>query len=427
MGEEVRKSRLMVLCIIVLNILGTGCTKSVTADPESSSAREPSREDNIDANEDLIMSDSHAALGINAGAAICGNNVLEPGETCDGASLGICLLCSASCSCAPAQLAGIPGGGGPRTRVIDECVLPRTTQCEQEGCTIFTVPSPSGININVTEWGNDQGPPMLLIHGFPWSYVSWLPQLTDPELAANFHLFTMDFRGFGLSDKPTGALDYEASALWAADVKAVIDAVSGGAPIVVVGHSYGSLAISDYLSVEGDAALAGIVFVGGFIPSREGLVVDTFLDECVAPLLPGLFVNDIEKSSDSLQGFLTISSNLPVDQYVKDLHFASGNMSTSFSRERTLSRDFLNLPSNVISYNDVLNTITKPVLLVHGIDDRVVEARASDHYEAELTNSVCVRKVIFGNNVGHTPHLEQVDKFNSLLLDFSQQLAAFCN
>src|SRR5438105_12144916 len=49
------------------------------------------------------------------------------------------------------------------------------------------------------------GPPLLLIHGWPGSWYYW--RLVMPELAREFEVVAVDQRGIGLSDKPEEGYD----------------------------------------------------------------------------------------------------------------------------------------------------------------------------------------------------------------------------
>jgi haloacetate dehalogenase len=56
----------------------------------------------------------------------------------------------------------------------------------------------SGATINVVTGGS--GPPLLLLHGAPFSHISW--RLVAPELAKQYTLVAPDLRGYGDSSKP---------------------------------------------------------------------------------------------------------------------------------------------------------------------------------------------------------------------------------
>ena len=60
-----------------------------------------------------------------------------------------------------------------------------------------------GLRLHVREWGDREGPPILLIHGWSQSQLCWARQVAG-GLAEDFHLVTFDLRGHGMSEKPDG-------------------------------------------------------------------------------------------------------------------------------------------------------------------------------------------------------------------------------
>jgi pimeloyl-ACP methyl ester carboxylesterase len=79
------------------------------------------------------------------------------------------------------------------------------------------------------------GPPLLLIHGWPGSWYYW--RLVMPALARHFEVVAVDQRGIGLSDKPEEG--YDAGTL-ADDLVALMDAL-GHERFAVVGVDTGML------------------------------------------------------------------------------------------------------------------------------------------------------------------------------------------
>lgn len=63
-----------------------------------------------------------------------------------------------------------------------------------------------------------EGPPLLLIHGWPQSWYAW--RMVMPALARDFEVIAVDQRGMGLSDKPKGGYD---TATLANDVAALME------------------------------------------------------------------------------------------------------------------------------------------------------------------------------------------------------------
>jgi non-heme chloroperoxidase len=86
-----------------------------------------------------------------------------------------------------------------------------------------------GVQLHVVEKGNPRGRPILFIHGFSQSRLSWRPQL-DSDLANDYRLVALDMRGHGQSDKPRDG--YSDCLLWADDINAVIRELALDQPVL---------------------------------------------------------------------------------------------------------------------------------------------------------------------------------------------------
>jgi haloacetate dehalogenase len=75
-----------------------------------------------------------------------------------------------------------------------------------EGFTSHTVPVGNGIEIAALVGGD--GPPMLLLHGFPQTRACW--RKIAVGLAERFTVVVTDLRGYGASSKPPGGGDHAA-------------------------------------------------------------------------------------------------------------------------------------------------------------------------------------------------------------------------
>jgi len=120
-----------------------------------------------------------------------------------------------------------------------------------------SVKTPDGLTISAQDWGNPRGPEILFIHGFSQSHLSWVKQVTNDDLAKEFHMVTYDLRGHGNSDKPFEPERYKDSKAWGDEVQAVMDATGLKRP-VLVGWSYGGRVMADYLKTHGTAKLSGL-------------------------------------------------------------------------------------------------------------------------------------------------------------------------
>ena len=98
------------------------------------------------------------------------------------------------------------------------------------------------VTINVVVKGN--GPPLLLLHGYPQTHVMW--HKIAPALAEHYTVVATDLRGYGDSSKPVGDdqhLTYSKRSM-AADQVAVMTTL-GFARFCVAGHDRGGRVTED--------------------------------------------------------------------------------------------------------------------------------------------------------------------------------------
>lgn len=95
-----------------------------------------------------------------------------------------------------------------------------------------------GIELDVTEVGPDDGPVVVLLHGFPESTHSWRHQF-GPLADAGYRVIAPDQRGYAGSSAPGDVDAYSADHL-TADVVALLDD-AGVEQAVIVGHDWGAL------------------------------------------------------------------------------------------------------------------------------------------------------------------------------------------
>ncbi|WP_375484944.1 alpha/beta fold hydrolase [uncultured Jatrophihabitans sp.] len=95
----------------------------------------------------------------------------------------------------------------------------------------------NGITLSVTLEGPDEGPPVLLLHGFPDSARLWRHQV--PALAgAGYRVIAPDLRGYGESSRPTEVGAYRMRTL-IGDVTGLLDDL-GVERAALVSHDWGA-------------------------------------------------------------------------------------------------------------------------------------------------------------------------------------------
>lgn len=95
-----------------------------------------------------------------------------------------------------------------------------------------------GADVELSVATAGDGPPVVLLHGFPelgWSWRHQVPALAE----AGYRAIVPDQRGYGDSSRPEAIDDYAIFHL-VGDVVTLVEEVAGG-PAVVVGHDWGSM------------------------------------------------------------------------------------------------------------------------------------------------------------------------------------------
>jgi pimeloyl-ACP methyl ester carboxylesterase len=95
----------------------------------------------------------------------------------------------------------------------------------------------NGISLHVVQAGPEDGPPLILLHGFPEFWYGWRNQIPT-FTAAGFRVWAPDQRGYNLSEKPRRMQDYNLDIL-AADVAGLIRQ-TGREKAFLAGHDWGA-------------------------------------------------------------------------------------------------------------------------------------------------------------------------------------------
>jgi len=120
----------------------------------------------------------------------------------------------------------------------------------------------NGVDLHWVEAGPTDGPPVILLHGFPEFWFAWRHQI--PALAsAGLRTVALDMRGYGDSSKPPRVGDYRIETL-VADVVALIDHFGGKAHLV--GHDWGGI-IAWYVAMLSPDRLGRLVILNAPHPA----------------------------------------------------------------------------------------------------------------------------------------------------------------
>lgn len=265
----------------------------------------------------------------------------------------------------------------------------------------FRAKTPDGVNISTQEWGNPDGPEIIFIHGFLQSHLSWWKQITDSMLAKKFRMITFDLPGHGGSDKPCDQAVFNTGAHYADMLDAVITASRMKKP-VLVGWSYGTRVVCDYLIRYGDSHIGGINFVGSAVSS------DPKLRGPVSGFSAGVLSADLVQGLKATREFDRSCFHTPPSEADLDQLTAISMMVPSKIRQ------WMNRPA---FYEEALKAIRVQVLVTHGVEDQIVLLSLAKY----VVKTVPHAQASFYENVGHSVFWEAPGRFNRELTAFVQK------
>ncbi|MFD9327434.1 SDR family oxidoreductase [Streptomyces sp. NPDC060065] len=104
-----------------------------------------------------------------------------------------------------------------------------------------------GVELCVAELGDPERPTVVLVHGYPDSKEVWAE--VAGRLSERFHVVLYDVRGHGRSSAPRPLRGGFTLEKLTDDFLAVVDAVSPGRPVHLVGHDWGSVQAWEFVTV----------------------------------------------------------------------------------------------------------------------------------------------------------------------------------
>jgi non-heme chloroperoxidase len=274
---------------------------------------------------------------------------------------------------------------------------------------VHAVRGGGGLRLHVREWGKADGPPILFIHGWSQNHLCWVKQY-ESVLADESRLVAYDLRGHGMSEAPLEPNHYTDDTLWADDVAAIIDELRLDRP-VLVGWSYGSLVICDYVRVHGQDRIGALNFVEGVVKLGEAafgtLIGPGFIDNFV-----GATAADLPTNIGAMRSFVRACLSRPM---------ADDDLETAICWNVVVPAAIrANLAAREIDCDDVLRALEVPLLVTQGRADSVVLPAMAEHVLATCPTA----EASWYEGVGHVPHLEEPERFNRELAALTRRVRA---
>jgi len=114
----------------------------------------------------------------------------------------------------------------------------------------------NGTTLHYVKAGPREAPPLVLLHGFPESWIMW--RRVIPELAQQYRVVAADLRGYGDSAKPPGPSGYDKRTM-AIDVRDLIQTLELARP-VVIGNDRGGR-VARRLALDAPEVIRGVALL----------------------------------------------------------------------------------------------------------------------------------------------------------------------
>ena len=258
------------------------------------------------------------------------------------------------------------------------------------------------VNLHVTDAG--EGRPIVLIHGWPLSDEMYEYQYNE-LINKNFRVIGITLRGFGKSDKPYGAYDYDVHAL---DIKKVLSMLNIKDAILVGFSMGGSIAIR-FVSIYDGAHIAKLVLCGAAAPiwtQRKDFPYNLPL-KAVDDLIELNYQDRPKLLADFAKIFSATETSLNegIGSWLNGICLSASSYATAQClialRDTDLRTD--------------LEKITIPTVIFHGKKDKICSFDLAEQMKAGISNS----RIIAFENSGHSMFLEETHKFNAELIKFA--------
>jgi non-heme chloroperoxidase len=251
------------------------------------------------------------------------------------------------------------------------------------------------------------GSPVVLVHGYALNGHSWEKQ-EAALLAAGHRVITYDRRGFGASSRPSTGYDFDTLA---ADLHVLLSRLDLR-EMVLAGFAMGTGEVARYLAVHGPGRVKAAVLVAPLLPFL--LKTDDSPDGIDRSVFDGLTTRIAADRPAAMKDFMDDSYNVDLlggsrvsDQAWQNSFYTalSASASAAVGCVTACQEDF----------RADLATITIPVLVIHGDQDRVLPYQAtSSRLPALLTNA---RSTIITGGP-HAIIWTHANEVNQALLDF---------
>ena len=260
------------------------------------------------------------------------------------------------------------------------------------------------VRLHITDAG--AGKPIVLLPGWPLSDEMYEYQYND-LINAGFRVIGITLRGFGKSDKPYGAYNYD---VHVADIKKVLE-VLDIKNAVLGGFSMGGGIAVRFAATDNGAHIAKLALFGAAAPRWTQCpdfpynLPKSAVDELIAlnykdrPKLLSNFAKIFSATETAL--------NQGIGSWLTGINLSASSYATAQCLIALRDTDLRN----------DLAKISIPAVIMHGKKDKICSFDLAEQMKAGIANS----HIIAFQNSGHSLFLEETHKFNAELIKFAKE------
>ena len=273
------------------------------------------------------------------------------------------------------------------------------------------------LRLHYVDWGNEDAPPLLLVHGGRDHCRNW--DWVAQDLSADYHIIAPDLRGHGDSQWMVGGGYHHIDYVY--DIAQLLHQTKM-TPATIIGHSLGGSVSLAYAGLYPET-VGKLVSIEGMGPppsitqGRDTWTVESRLEDWVKNLrqLSGRLPRRYATLEEAFQRMQTENPHLSEDQARHlTIHGSNQNEDGTYSWKfdnyvRTFPPIGLSPKQTVALYG----RIDCPTLLIHG-----TESWASNPEEDGRVKPFKDVQVAGIENAGHWAHHDQLNVFLTIVRDF---------
>jgi len=217
------------------------------------------------------------------------------------------------------------------------------------GVALFTeTMEADGIRLHYAKTGNDTLQTLFFVHGSPGSWMKFGKYLQDKDLLEKFRIVSVDRPGFGYSRFGTVRSLQEQSRM----ISLLLSGLQNGKPFYAIGHSYGGPLIVK-LAMDNPGMFSGLV----------------------------LLASSLDPAAEKPEKWRPVLFKTPFNYFVPGAW-------------RPSNKELWYLKEELKALTPGFSTITCPVYILHGDQDRLVPVSNADYAKKMLVNAKSVTVTI---------------------------------